>query len=156
MNRMENTSKLTQGSFYTPWGGVNTPYFFLYTPDQFELVTPPPMGVKSRTDAKAAQGISWIGLILFVGATPANLLQQRTHIVLNWPAASLLVACRCAVARHSSRSPQTRALSFETPQLLSLLCLHARPSTGAAAARWPRLIAAVLWLYVRNPKTANI
>jgi len=47
-----------QGFFYTPLGGVNTPYFFLYTPpDQSELVTPRG-GVKSRTDAEAAPGIS--------------------------------------------------------------------------------------------------
>jgi len=42
-----------------PWGGGLTPrYFFLYTPDQSELVTPEWGGVKSRTDAQAAQGIS--------------------------------------------------------------------------------------------------
>jgi len=40
---------------------------------------------------------------------------------------------------HSTLRPLTRALSFETPQLLSL---HARPSTAAVAARWSRLIAA--------------
>ena len=30
-----------QGFFYTPLGGLTPPYFFLYTPDQSELVTPP-------------------------------------------------------------------------------------------------------------------
>jgi len=40
--------RCAQGFFYTP-------YFFMYTPDQFELVTP--VGVKSWTDAEAATGI---------------------------------------------------------------------------------------------------
>jgi len=34
----------------------------MYTPNQFELVTPSPVEVKSWTDADAAPGIYWIGL----------------------------------------------------------------------------------------------
>ena len=48
------TSSVCPGIFYTPQG-VNTPNFFAYTPDQFELVTP--VGVKSWTDAEATPGI---------------------------------------------------------------------------------------------------
>ena len=87
------------------------PTFFCTPPDQSESVTPP-WGVKSRTDAEAAPGISWI---LFAGATRANLQQQQhTHTVLSWPAASLLVTvpwhdthpvarsacCRCYAYTH--------------------------------------------------------
>ena len=66
-----------------------------------------------------------VRLVLFAGATPANLQQQHTHIVLRWPAASLFVA----VSGHDTypHNPQTRALSFNTPQLLSPLYLHSTP-----------------------------
>jgi len=55
---------------------------------------------------------------------------QQTHTVLSWPAANLQSTGRCATTTigHASHSPQTRALSFETLQLLSL---HARSSTAA-------------------------
>jgi len=46
-----------------------------------------------------------------------------THTVLSWPASSRPVAVPPRLGR-ASHSPQTRALSFDTPQLLSPLCLH--------------------------------
>ena len=58
------------GFLHSPWGGVNTTYFFLYTPDQFELVTPSPRGRTKHFMNRP---------ILFVGATAANLQQQQTH-----------------------------------------------------------------------------
>jgi len=64
------------GIFLHPPQGVNTPYFFMYTPDQFGLVTP--RGGKSWTDAEAAPGISWIGLLawslLFLSASVSRIV----------------------------------------------------------------------------------
>ena len=49
-----------------------------------------------------------------------------SHTVLSWPAASLQLTGRCATTtiRRTSHNPQTRALWFDTPQLLLPLCLH--------------------------------
>jgi len=57
-----------------------------------------------------------------------------------WLTLQTLISFYSLLAKsHSTLRTLTRALSFETPQLLSL---HARPSTAAVAARWSRLIAA--------------
>ena len=67
-------------------------------------------------------------LVLFAGATPANLQQQHTHTILCWPAASL----------QSTNDTQTRVLLFETPQLLSPLYLHSTPwNAGSTPTRTP-------------------
>ena len=70
---------------------------------------------------------------------------QQTHTPC-WVAqlAGLQSTGRCATATigRAYHNPQTRALSFDMPQLLSPLCLHggmpgstARPSTAGAAGR---------------------
>ena len=114
-----------QGFFYTP-------YFFLYTPRPI-WVGNPPWGVKSRTDAEAAPGISWIGLILFAGATPANPQQQRTHTVFSWPTASLIVS----VPWHDTHPVARRLVPCRLRRHSCCRCYaytHAHPHAGAAAA----------------------
>jgi len=71
---------------------------------------------------------------------------RHTHTVLSCTAGRPPVdrTGRCATATigRAYHNPQTRALSFDMPQLLSPLCLHrgmpgstARPSTAGAAGR---------------------
>ena len=62
-----------------------------------------------------------VRLVLFAGVTPANLQQQHTRTVLRWPAASL------QSTNDTHPQPADSCLSFETPQLLSPLCLHSTP-----------------------------
>ena len=132
LTKWTHTHSVQSGIFLHPLGGLTPPYFFLYTPDQFELVTPPWGGqVSDRCRGSTGHFVNRPNTVCWgdTGESAAAAHPHRVELAGRQP------HCRRAVARHSSRSSQTRALSFETPQLLSLLCLHARPSTGAAAAR---------------------
>ena len=94
-------------------------------------------------------------------------LISSTATVLSWPTTSLQSTDHCAVARH----PQTRVLSFETPQLLLPLCLHCGmpgsmpthtpiySSGGQLHVAWPWLIAtaAAAFTFMRRiPKLPTV
>ena len=137
-NSARGLRDLVTTDFSTPplGGGLTPPYFFLYTPDQSELVTPRGGSasgqVSDRCRGSTGHFVNRTNTVCWGDTGESAAAAAHPHRV---ELAGRQPPCRRAVARHSSRSSQTRALSFETPQLLSLLCLHARPSTAAAAAR---------------------
>jgi len=114
----------SSGIFLHPPAGVNTPYFFLYTPRPIWVGNPPWGGgqVSDRCRGSTGHFLNRPNTVCWgdTGESAAAAHPHRVELAGRQP------PCHRAVARHSSRSPQC---------LLSLLCLHARPSTGAAAAR---------------------
>ena len=78
-------------------------------------------------------------MLLFAGATPANLQQQQhTNTVLSWPASSRPVA----VPWHDTHPTARRLVPCRLRHHSCCLCTHAHPQQRRPAARLPRLIAA--------------